>query len=126
MSRFYLIFFLFLLSFASFGQNFVKKYIKFADEQYKKGDYYYALEYYKLALESDSSNIDLLWKYAETHRAYKDYRKQQEVFKLIGGDTEIIDFLKVGTLQKIRELSSFNENTQAAYMSIFSRLLGEE
>jgi hypothetical protein len=59
-------------------------------------------------------------------KAYKDYRKQQEVFKLIGGDTEIIDFLKVGTLQKIRELSSFNENTQAAYMSIFSRLLGEE
>ncbi len=77
MSRFYLIFFLFLLSFASFGQNFVKKYIKFADEQYKKGDYYYALEYYKLALESDSSNIDLLWKYAETHRAYKDYRKAE-------------------------------------------------
>ena len=77
MSRFYLIFFLFLLSFASLGQNFVKKYIKFADEQYKKGDYYYALEYYKLALESDSSNIDLLWKYAETHRAYKDYRKAE-------------------------------------------------
>jgi hypothetical protein len=59
-------------------------------------------------------------------KAYKDYRKQQEVFKVIGGDTEIIDFLKVGTLQKIKELSSFNENTQAAYMSIFSRLLGEE
>lgn len=77
MSRFYLIFFLLVLSTSAFGQNFVKKYIKFADEQYKKGDYFYALEYYKLALESDSTNIDLLWKYAETHRAYKDYRKAE-------------------------------------------------
>ena len=77
MSRFYLIFLLVLMSFSAYGQNFVKKYIKFADEQYKKGDYYYALEYYKLALESDSSNIDLLWKNAEALRAYKDYRKAE-------------------------------------------------
>jgi hypothetical protein len=77
MSRFYIIFFLVLLSFSSVGQNSVKKYVKFADEQFKKGDYYYALEYYKMALESDSSNIDLLWKYAETHRSYKDYRNAE-------------------------------------------------
>ena len=83
MSRFYLIIFLVLLSFSSAGQNLVKKYVKFADEQYKKGDYFYALEYYKLALESDSSNIDLLWKYAETHRAYKDYRKAEYYYSKV-------------------------------------------
>jgi hypothetical protein len=56
---------------------------------------------------------------------YKSYRKQQEVFNLIGGNSEVVDLIKVGTLQRIKELSNFNENTQAAYMSIFSRLLGE-
>jgi hypothetical protein len=61
----------------------------------------------------------------EMVQAYKDYRKQQEVFEVIGGNADVIDIIKVGTLQKIKELSSFNENTQAAYMSIFSRLLGE-
>ena len=58
-------------------------------------------------------------------KAYQDYRKQEEVFELIGGNAEIIDIIKVSTLQRIKDLSSFNENTQAAYMSIFSRLLGE-
>ena len=58
-------------------------------------------------------------------QAYKDYRKQQEVFEIVGGNADVIDIIKVGTLQRIKELSAFNENTQAAYMSIFSRLLGE-
>ncbi|MBM3451691.1 MAG: tetratricopeptide repeat protein [Bacteroidetes bacterium] len=81
MSRVYLtlLFSVFFLS-TSFSQNNVKKYIKFADEQYKKGDYYYALEYYKLALDVDSNNIDFLWKYAETLRAYKDYREAEKYY----------------------------------------------
>jgi hypothetical protein len=62
----------------------------------------------------------------EMVQAYKDYRKQQEVFDIIGGNANIVDILKVSTLQRIKELSGFNENTQAAYMSIFSRLLGEQ
>ena len=61
----------------------------------------------------------------EMVKAYKDYRKQKEVFELIGGDADVVDILKVSTLQRIKDLSNFNENTQAAYMSIFSRLLGE-
>ncbi len=61
----------------------------------------------------------------EMVQAYKDYRKQQDIFELIGGDADVADILKVSTLQRIKDLSSFNENTQAAYMSIFSRLLGE-
>jgi hypothetical protein len=58
-------------------------------------------------------------------QAYEDYRKQQEIFKIVGGNVDVIDIIKISTLQKIRELSAFNENTQAAYNNIFSGLLGE-
>lgn len=58
-------------------------------------------------------------------KSYEGYRKQKDVFDLIGGDSEVIDLVKTGTLRKIQELSDFDENTKAAYVSIFSRLLGE-
>jgi len=61
----------------------------------------------------------------EMVKTYKDYREQQEIFEVIGGNAEIIDILGISALEKIKELSGFNENTKAAYMSIFSRLLGE-
>lgn len=61
----------------------------------------------------------------EMVQVYKDYRKQQEVFEIIGGNADVVDIIKIGTLQKIRELSGFNENTIAAFNGIFSRLLGE-
>lgn len=81
MSRLYLVLIFFFVSItAIFSQNKVKKYIKFADEQYIKGDYYYALEYYKMALEVDSNNVDFLWKYAETLRAYKDYQEAEKYY----------------------------------------------
>ncbi len=81
MSRLHLVLiFLFFCTSAIFSQNNVKKYIKFADEQYNKGDYYYALEYYKMALEVDSNNVDFLWKYAETLRAYKDYAEAEKYY----------------------------------------------
>jgi tetratricopeptide (TPR) repeat protein len=80
MSRLHLISFILLFSTISFSQKSVKKYVKFADEQYRKGDYYYALEYYKLALDSDSTNLEYLWKYAETLRAYKDYKEAEKYY----------------------------------------------
>ena len=74
MSRLYLILFLtFGLNNLGTAQKTLKKIIAFADEQYVKGDFIYALEYYKQALEKDSNSVKLLWKYAETLRAYKDY-----------------------------------------------------
>ena len=57
--------------------------------------------------------------------AYKGYVKQKDVFDLIGGNADTIDVIRTGTLRRIKDLSGFNENTMAAYMSIFSRLLGE-
>jgi hypothetical protein len=73
MSRLYLIFFLGLFSTQGSAQVKLKKLVDFADEQYKNGDYYYALEYYKQALDRDSTSLELMWKYAETQRAYKNY-----------------------------------------------------
>lgn len=60
-----------------FGQNNLSKYLDFAQEQYDKGDYVYALKYYEKAMELDSATVDILWSYAETLRAYKDYRKAE-------------------------------------------------
>ena len=61
----------------------------------------------------------------EMVEAYQGYVKQKDVFDLIGGNSETIDVIRTGTLRRIKDLSGFNENTMAAYMSIFSRLLGE-
>jgi len=73
MSRLYLIFFLGVFSTQVSAQVKLKKLVDFADEQYKNGDYYYALEYYKQALDRDSTSLELMWKYAETQRAHKNY-----------------------------------------------------
>jgi len=75
MSRLYLILLCLFLSGTLTAQNELGKYLEFADEQYVKGDYIYALTYYEKAMELDSNSVDILWKYAETLRAYKDYRK---------------------------------------------------
>jgi len=74
MSRFYIIFIFLFLSIASFGQE-LKKYLEFAQEKFQEGDYVYALQYYEKAMKIDSNTIDILWEYAETLRAYKDYPK---------------------------------------------------
>ena len=81
MSRLYLVL-IFCMSFSLLGntQQKLKKIIAFADEQYDKGDYYYALEYYKQALAKDSNSIKLLWKYAETLRAYKYYSEAESYY----------------------------------------------
>jgi tetratricopeptide (TPR) repeat protein len=55
-----------------FGQS-QKQLIKYADENASLGDFYGASIYYKQALRLDSSNIHLLYKYAESLRRYNNY-----------------------------------------------------
>ncbi len=74
MSRIYLIALVFCCSFSSFGQTELKQLLRFAEEQYEKGDFYYAKEYYEQAMKYDSNSVSILWKYAETLRSYQDYR----------------------------------------------------
>jgi hypothetical protein len=67
----------------AFSQNMMGKYMEFADEQFRKGDYLYALEYYEKAMEIDSVSIAIQWKMAETNRAYKDYPKAAYYYKKV-------------------------------------------
>lgn len=83
MSRLYLILLLLTSSGISFGQDQLKKYLDFAKEQYDKGDYYYALQYYQKAMDLDSNTVDIVWNIAETYRAYKDYRKAEYYYKKV-------------------------------------------
>jgi tetratricopeptide (TPR) repeat protein len=102
MSRLYITFFI-CLPFLVYSQK-TRQLVKFADEQYKKGDYYYALEYYKQALGKDSSNLEILWKYAEALRAYKNYSEAEKQYaKVFAREQAKVypsSILQLGLMQK--------------------------
>lgn len=83
MSRLYLIFLICISVQFTFAQSELGKYLKFAQEQYQKGDYIYALEYYEKAVKIDSNKVDILWNYAECLRAYKDYRNAEKYYQIV-------------------------------------------
>ncbi|MEY3236574.1 MAG: hypothetical protein RI883_675 [Bacteroidota bacterium] len=105
MSRFHLIVFLFLSSSTSlFGQSKLGAYLKHAEEKYNKGDYYYAVELYEKAMELDSNSVTTLWKYAETLKSYKDYRKAEyyyaKVYDREQGGIYPMSLVNLGLMQK--------------------------
>ncbi len=105
MPRLYIILFSFIFcSLTGLSQNKIKKLISFADEQFKQGDYYYALDYYKQALEKDSNSIELLWKYAETQRAYKNYVEAEKYYAKVYAREQTTKYenslLNLGLMQK--------------------------
>ena len=104
MSRLYLIFLLTFCAFSAFSQNNLKKYLKFAQEQSQKGDYFHALKYYEKAMEIDSNTVDILWQVAETYRAYKDYRKAEYYYAKVYDREEAriypSSLLNLGLMQK--------------------------
>lgn len=104
MSRLYLILLFIGISSVSFSQNNLKKYLSFAQEQYDKGDYFYALEYYKKAMDLDSQTVDIIWNYAETLKAYKDYRKAEfyyaKVYDRESAQIYPSSLLNLGLMQK--------------------------
>ena len=104
MPRLYLIVFFIALCFTGSSQKKLKKIISFADEQYEQGDYYYALDYYKQALDQDSNSIELLWKYAETQKAYKNYIEAEKYYgKVYAREQTTIyenSLLNLGLMQK--------------------------
>jgi tetratricopeptide (TPR) repeat protein len=83
MSRLHLVFLCLLVQTWGFSQNELGKYLEFADQQYQKGDYVYALDYYQKAMELDSNSVSILWKYAETLKAYKDYPKASYYYEKV-------------------------------------------
>jgi hypothetical protein len=56
---------------------------------------------------------------------YGDYKSQREIFELTGSNRDLIQFTKDSTIERLRELAKYNENTQAAYDALFGRLLDD-
>ena len=104
MSRLYLTIFFTLVAMTGISQNMLGKYLDFAQEQFEKGDYFYALTYYEKAMELDSASVDIIWKYAETQRAYKNYRKAEfyygKVYEKEGAKIYPYSLLYWGLMQK--------------------------
>jgi tetratricopeptide (TPR) repeat protein len=105
MPRLHLITYFFVFGITSvWGQTKIGTYIKHAEDKFKQGDYVYALELYENAMQIDSNAISLLWDYAETLKAYKDYRKAEyyygKVFENENGLIYPYSLLNYGLMQK--------------------------
>ena len=72
-----------MLVFCVGGQVKLKDLISFGDEQFQKGDYYYATKIYEQAIKMDSISVDLHWKQAETQRAYKNYAEAAKWYAIV-------------------------------------------
>ena len=59
----------------------------------------------------------------EMLNTYLAYKEEKERFERFGGSDMLIRMEKDQTIVKLKELSQFNENTLAAYDSLFGRLL---
>lgn len=56
---------------------------------------------------------------------YLYYKNQKDIYDRIGGNDQLIDAIKVSAREKVKELATYNENTQAAYNGIFRSLLDD-
>ncbi|MBL7899566.1 MAG: tetratricopeptide repeat protein, partial [Crocinitomicaceae bacterium] len=72
-------FFILFLSAEAHSQSFTQL-MEFADQKVAEGDYYYAIQYYEQAMKIDSNSVEVLWKYAEALRMYKDYPKAENYY----------------------------------------------
>ncbi len=105
MPRLYLIVVFFFTFIGGFhAQSKLGSYLKYAQEKYEKGDYYYAVELYEKAMELDSNSVSILWNYAETLKAYKDYRKAEyyygKVYEREEGGIYPMSLINYGLMQK--------------------------
>ena len=64
-------------------------------------------------------------KLREMATAYQRYKDQRANYDQFGGNQDLMRILKDNTIVNLRQLASFNENTQAAYDVLFGRLLGD-
>ncbi|HET6243129.1 MAG: DUF1573 domain-containing protein [Bacteroidetes bacterium] len=71
-----------LMVFSAFGQS-QKKLIKYADKAFLEGDFYGASIYYKQAMDNDSSQIQLLYKYASSLRMLNEYESAEYYFEKV-------------------------------------------
>ena len=68
---------------------------------------------------------DVQEKLREMSKVYNQYKDEKANYDEFGGSQKLIKYLKDDTILKLRELSGYNENTQAVYDVLFGRLLGD-
>jgi hypothetical protein len=64
-------------------------------------------------------------KLKEMMSLYNQYKVEKSNYDLYGGSQQLAKMLKDDTITRLREMATFNENTQAAYDVLFGRLLGD-
>jgi hypothetical protein len=73
-----------LIAFASAGfSQTQKQWLKHADKSFDERDYYGASLYYRNAMLVDSSNLSVVYKYAESLRLYNEYRLAQQYYNYV-------------------------------------------
>lgn len=105
MSRLYLIGLLFVLfSNHGYSQYKLSEYVTAGDAKFLAGDFIEALDLYDKAIQMDTSSTQLLWKYAETLRAYKDYENAEKMYEKVYKKEEGVlypeSILLLGLMQK--------------------------
>jgi len=77
--------------------------VEFADQKIEEGDYFYAIEYYKKAMLTDSNSVEINWKMAEAQRYYKNYvlaeYYYQKVYHKEGGKIYPYSVFRLATMQ---------------------------
>lgn len=81
LNLFFSILFIFTISLAN-AQN-SKKLIKHGDQAIAEGDYYGAVLYFRKAMEIDSSNLGINYKYADALRLYNDYPAAERYYNFV-------------------------------------------
>jgi tetratricopeptide (TPR) repeat protein len=77
-----------IVLFFIFNKNFVlaqstNDFINWGNDSYNAGDYYGASYYYKNAFELDTTNLNILWKKAESDRLFNNYIDAENEYKRI-------------------------------------------
>ncbi len=72
----------------AYGQS-QKQWLRYADESYKEGDFYGASVYYRNAMLLDSSNLYVVYQYAESLKQYNEYSLAEKYYEYVyGRDTK--------------------------------------
>jgi uncharacterized protein involved in exopolysaccharide biosynthesis len=64
-------------------------------------------------------------KLREMSQTYQTYQDQRASYEQFGGSQQMVKMLKDQTIAKLRELASYNANTQGAYDVLFGGLIGD-
>lgn len=94
---------LFICSGFGYSQK-LKDYLKYGDESFTDGDYYGASLFFAKAMELDSNDFEVVWRYAESLRMYNEYEKAayyyEKIYKKDKGKYYIDAVFWLGVMQK--------------------------